>query len=548
MVLVLRCPASEAEVRKLLPSLEIVLAAHASDAAPQGGSSAASASGKHDLNAITIPAAHQADLVSLGEQTYVVWKPTLHLTRPRARLQRPAVYFTANLSISVQSLTALCKPEKDYLTPFEPLSANVLEPLNFDPVSRGKDIYLSEDRITKVAPKVVSRKDDAVKPVRGASKRAFPTMPALFTRIRYSAVPGGVIASVHVETSQVIAGTFDVHDINLDVLAPDAEDAVDLSPEDMRGPEDETEPDNENVTKKVNDAVQSLTTMAWPLQMRAGDETVLLYMLKPKPGSEATSDQWTISVALRASATLDQGSQILLDISWQSQASLTQTVHEPTYKWSRPLTTSDPTSTDSAQRLTGADSGVTFYFSGPPTAHQNGDVQLKVKCINKSSRPRNFAVMPLRQKNPEAAKQQRASVEDGNLIAGIFNAPLPERQKVPDVLCDTPETRIGPLPSGAVFETELNYRVLALGVLDLGTIRIVDLDTEQTVNVKELPDIIALEATTDDSGPYKPPGTVPRPDDKIAKQMEAASLQWYKETDEWMANGRALLEETLVSL
>ena len=67
------------------------------------------------------------------------------------------------------------------------------------------------------------------------------------------------------------------------------------------------------------------------------------------------------------------------------------------------------------------------------------------------------------------------------------------RQKPPDVFDLNPDVRIRPLPPGACYETQMKFRARATGVLDMGVIRIVDLDTRQTVDVRDLPDIVSLE-------------------------------------------------------
>jgi hypothetical protein len=57
----------------------------------------------------------------------------------------------------------------------------------------------------------------------------------------------------------------------------------------------------------------------------------------------------------------------------------------------------------------------------------------------------------------------------------------------------TPDVRIGPLTAGACFETSLRYQTTSAGVLDLGTIRVIDLESRQTLDIAELPDVVSLE-------------------------------------------------------
>ena len=470
--MVLRTSANQDEVRELLPKLQIVLAAHATDAVPQDTGNKASASGKHDLTSRTIPASESMDIVSIGEHTFVLWKAILHLQRPRARLQRPAIYFTAHLTLNSTALSSFTQPQNGLLKSFEPLPANVLEPLRFDPALSESNIYLSETRITKVAPSATRLQED-VKPVRGASKRAFPIVPAMLTRIRYTALPDAVVASLHLETTQLINGTLEIKDVAFD--APDAR-------------------------------VESLCPLDGPKGSRPGDEMVLLYKLKAF--SEGTRPMpAAIFVKVEASVSMEHGSHTNLEIRWQAQVDLSQTWTKPTYKWSRPLSgsklpvrpSSEGTvrlpSIDASQAGAGGDGGITFNFTAAPTVIREKDFMLDVQCINRSARSRRFALVVLQPKRTHAKQRQsQENSVDTNLIASIFNAPSLEPQRAPDVLDLNPDVRIGPIPPGACFESQMKFRALTTGVLDIGVIRIVDLDTRQTVDVRELPDIISLES------------------------------------------------------
>ena len=473
MLIFLKVTESGDEIRDLLPKLEIALSAHATDAVPQDTGNKASASGKHDLTSRTILAADTLGIMALQGHTYVLWKSALHLPRPRARLQRPAVYFTTHLTISNKALSASSEPGMDMLKSFEPLPANVLEPLMFDPALRDSDIYLSETRITKVAPADTQLHDD-VKPIRGASKRAFPIVPALFTRIRYSALPDAVVASLHLETSQLVNGSVKIHDVYLDV---------------------------------PNAKVESMYSLELPQESRGGDETVLLYKLSQPSGSAGPSPA-SVFVKIDATVATEQGSLTNLEIKWQAQVDLSQTVSEPIYKWSRPLSGSKlparplsesaarPPSTEVNSTPATGDSGITFTFTAAPKVVRNDILKLDVQCINCSARPRRFALVVLQPKRTQPKQPQPQPHEnsgDTGLIASLFNAPPLERAKAPDVLDLNPDVRIGPLPPGACFETKMKFRALKTGALDLGVIRIVDLDTRQTVDVRELPDVVSLE-------------------------------------------------------
>lgn len=465
-----------------MSDLELVVAAHATDAVPQGSGNAASASGKHDLSSDSISASDYVDIVALEDKTYVIWKPRLHLSRPRTRLQRPAIYFTAHLTIG-NPRQKLPQVQRDpYLRSCEPLPANILEPFQFDPALRMSEVFLSEARITKVAPKAANLAD-VVRPIRGATKRAFPAVPALFTRIRYSTLPDAIIASLHLEISPVIAGIVRITKINLEIPSAELED---------------------------------MTKVALPLGTRGGDETIFLFKILPAHGIRLplSGDLSQLSISIRADASSDQGSEIAFDIDWQAHVDLSHQWQKPTYRWSRPISTSSHHKSLSVQSLskpspdagTRASStevscseggGVTFNFTGPApsTIVASSEFKINVHCNNRSTRPRRFGLMMIQPRKSRLVPSSIASSSaDTDMIAGVFRAPPLEKNKLSDTLDLNPDVRIGPLPPGACFETHMKFKALKSGVLDLGTLRIVDLDTRQTVDVRELPDVIALAA------------------------------------------------------
>lgn len=390
------------------------------------------------------------------------------------RLQRPAVYFTASINLTSTAANASRSDQSDVLNSFEPLPTNVLEPLQFDTALEGSEVYLPENRITKVLPTSASTKGD-VKPIRGATKRAFPLVPALFTRIRYSTLPDVMVASLHLEASQLVGGTIELQDVQLQV---------------------------------ENTHVCRLTPSTHSEGLLAGAESVEFYKLTPAENG-LTPSRSAVSVKIRATVKIDLSSSVGLEISWQAHIDLAKMAIKPTYKWSRPLSggpvISPPrTSQQSGRPSTGqrdtqpttGEQSITFNFTAPSKVGHGADFSIDVHCVNRSSRTRRFAMVVLRIGRHQSSKYQVDSDPGrAELVASIYDAPPFELAlaKSSDVLDLNPDVRIGPLQSGAIFQTDLKFRAVASGPLDLGVIRIVDLDTRQTVDVKELPNVIALE-------------------------------------------------------
>ena len=409
--------------------------------------------------------------MTVKNHTYAIWKPTLHLVRPRVRLQRPAVYFTATLGLNSSSATQVSRPVEHYLPSFEPLPANVLEPLRHDPSlgALGRQIHVSETRVTKVSPSA-SQLENTPRPLRGATKRAFPTVPAFFMRMGYSALPDAVIASLYVEISPLITGEVRLNDVRIEVPGL---------------------------------AIESLNEAAWPQKSRAGDEVVLLYRIEKQSmvTSSPSKDMDLASVTIEATASLDQDSRVDIETQWQAQVDMSHS-HKPTsYKWSRPLSTGGPahrrmlshtSSRPSMQEASSREGEIIFTFTAPPTTKHGSEVEIQVQCLNKSNRSRRLAIVTAQRRTSAVSVQprfeRRANSNDTTAISTAH-----ELTGEHTVFTLTPDVRIGPLTAGACFETSLRYRATSAGVLDFGTIRVIDLESRQILDVAELPEVISLE-------------------------------------------------------
>ena len=472
--IVLRTSVPEDLARRLLPSLELTVSAHATNAVPEGPGNSAAASGKHDIASTKAPATSDVDVVCVKDRTYVIWKPTLHLVRPRVRLQRPAVYFTANLGIKSSSSAAAPASGKQYLPSFEPLPANVLESLHYDPSlgSSARQIHVSETRVTKVSPSA-SQLEDAPRPLRGATKRAFPAVPAFFMRIDYSALPDATIASLHVEISPLITGDVHLDDVRLEL--PGTE-------------------------------VTGLNGAIWPQRSKAGDEVVLLYRMEKSSSEAASTPNGTdlAAVSIEATAYMDADSSVQIETQWQAQIDTSHSQKSASYKWSRPLSTggaahkrmlsqnSSRTSAHDFAHNTAKEGEIIFTFTAPPTAGQGSIVEIQVQCLNKSNRSRRFALVTAQRRGSTASVKPRFERRVGSNETAIKDGAheIAEQHKT---LTLTPDVRIGPLTAGACFETSLKYQTTGAGVLNFGTIRVIDLESRQTLDIAELPDVVSLE-------------------------------------------------------
>lgn len=210
------------------------------------------------------------------------------------------------------------------------------------------------------------------------------------------------------------------------------------------------------------------------------------------------------AVSIEATAYMDADSSVQIETQWQAQLDTSHSHKTTPYKWSRPLSTggathkrllsqnsSRPSVHDFAHNPS-KEGEIIFTFTAPPTTEQGSIVNIQVQCLNKSNRSRRFALVTTQRRGSTASVKPRFERRAGSNDTAIKDGAheIAEQHKA---LTLTPDVRIGPLTAGACFETSLKYQTTGAGVLDFGTIRVIDLESRQTLDIAELPDVISLE-------------------------------------------------------
>jgi hypothetical protein len=140
-----------------------------------------------------------------------------------------------------------------------------------------------------------------------------------------------------------------------------------------------------------------------------------------------------------------------------------------------------------------------FTFTGPATVSHRGTFHLGLQCVNRSNNVRNIRLKALRRSDINQEQEPPASHTQGNQVTASTERNSRIDREPPSVLIETPEVRIGSIAAGASFESSslLRYRAVGTGLLDMGVVRIIDVDSQQTVDTSELPDIVCLQDATE---------------------------------------------------
>ena len=450
-----------------------------------------------------------------GQHIYAVWKLPVFLTRPRTRLHNPSIIFSASASLKPETTTELSSRGTGYLQSGVPSGFNLLESFSNDPALDGAKPRLSALRVSRVAP--VTRNQGQVKHIRALQQLDLKILPVIHTRIRFSrpnTTPSSsaVIALLEVD----FTSHFDC-EISLDNIALSIPDSV---IEELNGE----------------------AGMQMPMSCVSHDHVTFLYRIAPHE-LDVTPKNPTRDLDITISATAQVVPGVCtprLSMSWTTNLDFTTPVnpgfgpttgsgiqrsHRPSQlsiagQINVPLKSPSIIRPDALPALEAStqteasipDLGITMTFSGPSEPVHPGDVfSWTVFVVNrateKSARPpRKLALVavPKRRRNdvrmmrPSSTGGKRrgekeiadAVIED-NVLHAMQKSSLVDST---DIVCLSADTRIGPLAPGACHVVELQFLALQEGIVGMEAIRVVDLGSQEHVDIRELPTMIVEPA------------------------------------------------------
>ncbi|KAG9249892.1 TRAPP trafficking subunit Trs65-domain-containing protein [Emericellopsis atlantica] len=453
---------------------------------------------------------------------YAVWKLPVFLGRPRMRLQSPSIVFTASASLKPDIKAELASGGGGYLPSGVPSGFNLLESFGSDPLLNGVKPRLSALRVSKVAP--LTRQQDLMQHIRAMQQLKLDIHPILHARVRFTrpntapATPA-VIAMLEADFTPFFECKVTIDKIHLSVSETTIKDLTDVE------------------------------GIALPLPCVKHDQVTFLYHITPLDadalsGRNATRD---LDISISATAALIPGiCTPTLNMSWTASVDFTtpvnpgfgptpgtssiQRAHRPSQlsigggQAVTSLKSPSVTQPDALPSLEAAttrseknipDLGVTMSFTAPITPIHVGErFSWSVYIVNRSTEkaarpPRKFALLaiPKRRKSdhrtarPLSSSSHRrgASLHGGGKPAHMDVADAVVDENVlhalqknaasggTDVVCLTADARFGPLAPGACHVVELQFIALTEGIVGLEAIRVVDLASQEHVDIRDLP-------------------------------------------------------------
>ncbi|KAF2866716.1 TRAPP trafficking subunit Trs65-domain-containing protein [Massariosphaeria phaeospora] len=430
---------------------------------------------------------------------YVVWKLEVAVCRPRGRYHKPAIYFQPTASLKPAERTKRHVMNDDYLPSRVPTALNLLQSFEHDPALAGIHPRLSALRISKIAPTAPVARELA-RPIRTGQRRLFRALPILIWRVRYSKIQTALsdmslMASLDLEVAHITGCNINVEEIKLELGAGQVK----------------------NIGNHDNASIA----------YKPGDQLTYLYKLTPDRAPDGTpifgSEGHPLMLSIKTKALVSDECQPTVFIEWRTgvdftaeqNANLVRAAHRLSNPTSQPKKAQNPDSLPShdQSQQTDAESNkainVTLTISGPPTV-QVGDIfHWHIFIVNRSDKARKLAVLvlPKRKREYERHKSQTSASSAGaprkgnrDLLASavvdeniVYAKQKNGRSDAAELVCLTTDVRIGHLAPGACYTAEIRFVALSSGVLGVEAVRLVDLATQETSDIRDLPTIVAIE-------------------------------------------------------
>lgn len=440
----------------------------------------------------------------------VVWKLTAFLVRPRLRLQNPSIVFSATASLKPVEQVQSEILRDEYLPSQVPAGMNLLDSFNGDPSLGGVIPRLSALRVSRVAPAGLVAKE-MTRPLRNISRQAIRVYPAINARVRYSRPNTS-------PTNPMVIASLDVD------ITPYANCEILLSKVQL------------NLTGGTVEDLNSASGMKLPMRSLPQDDVTFLYRMTAgdQDGTNKTLVR-ALDISITATANVSTVCTPQIVMNWTTAVDFTPPVNSgyghpgpAIHRANRPsqlsidsstfetaatvssLATTRPDALPSIEVATShrrnpsvPDFGVTMTFTGP-----SGDTPIypgvpftwTVFIVNQSGRPRKLVLtaLPRRRRTdarvtrpPSAGPRKNHKIADAVVDENIVYAMQRNSAlEATDIVCLSSDVRVGPLAPSSCYEVELKFIALKVGILNLEAVRVVDLGTQEHVDIKDLPTVL----------------------------------------------------------
>ncbi|KAK0703768.1 TRAPP trafficking subunit Trs65-domain-containing protein [Lasiosphaeria miniovina] len=475
---------------------------------------------------------------------YAVWKLPVFLARPRIRLQAPSVVLSASAGLKPPRPGRLGVPDDGYMESGVPSGLNLLQAFAddpmLDPMLGGAKPRLSALRVSRVAP--VTQAKEALRRFKGLQSLRLKIYPVAHTRVRFARPNTTPPSSALIAMLEVDFTPFFECEVSLDKISLAVTDG---SVENLNSEEEVGLPLNcvahDHLTFLYRLAPRELDIAAKNLS-RDLVITIDITVLVRSPDDDHESDPCTPRLSMTWTTNLD----FTLPLNPGFGQPLTQPIqraHRPSqlsiggdaHSLVAP-SVSRPDALPSLEAATARttdtmlpDFGITVTFSGPDgPVYVGEEFRWTVFVMNRSgsaasgtgapaavvaaaaaggvTRRLALVAIPRRRRNelrimrppstagaPGSGARRDPLVADAVLDENVVHAM--QRSSVVDsteIVCLSADVRVGPLAPNACAVVELRFLALREGVVGIEAIRVIDLGSQEHVDVRELPTTVVV--------------------------------------------------------
>ncbi|KAF2632252.1 hypothetical protein BU25DRAFT_475577 [Macroventuria anomochaeta] len=428
-----------------------------------------------------------------AKHAYVFWKVEVAIARPQGRFHKPAIYFQPTASLKPDVTAKQNVSHNDYLPSRVPPALNLLQSFEHDPALAGIHPRLSAMRISKIAPSAPLARE-MVRPIKTGQRPLFRAVPPLMWRTRFAKVHTSLadlslMVSLDIEVAQYTSYNVRIKTVDLLLHGGD---------------------------------IKALTTVNTVATSSPGDQLSYLYKATPDLGPDGTpalgSQGHILTLNIEADILVSDGCQPHVAIQWKTAVDFASEQQSNLIKAAHRLSSaSHAGSIKSPDSLPAQDTdepnapndaiNVTLTISGPPSVQVGELFHWGVFIVNRSDKIRRLAVMVIPKRKRDAHRPQPSassigghSAEKKELLATavldeniIYGRQKGAKTEPTELVCLTTDIRLGQLAPGSCYTADLKFIALSAGVQSVESVRVIDLATNETADVRDLPSIVAVE-------------------------------------------------------
>ncbi|KAM7209305.1 TRAPP trafficking subunit Trs65 domain containing protein [Naviculisporaceae sp. PSN 640] len=470
------------------------------------------------------------------QETYIhaVWKLSVFLPRPRMRLQAPSVVFAASAGLEQAQVGRSDAADAGYMQSSAPCGLNLLEAFAHDPMLGGIKPQLSAVRVSRVAP--VSQTKDPPRLIKGMTSLRLKIYPIVHARVRFSCPNTTPPSPALIAIIEVDFTPFFECEAMLEKIAVSVTDGVvdDLNTQDgMDLPLSCVAHDHlaflYKLAPKQLDLVSKNPTRDLDIAIEV---KILVRPEEPDICTPTLTMAWTTNIDFTLPVNPGFGQPMTQPIQRShrpSQLSIsggvdTQSLISPSITRPDALPSLEAATAPRPLETTLPDFGITMTFTGPSHPIYAGEEFVWTVFVVNRSRPeqggtnhnrnpspkppahlagaRKLALhaIPRRRRNdlrvvrpPSAGggMKRDPAIADAVMDENVVHA-MQRSSAIDDteIICLSADVRIGPLAPDACAVAELRFVALREGVVGVEAVRIVDLATQEHVDVRELPVVV----------------------------------------------------------